>query len=118
VCFSSTPKAPATTVPSYVHNPYLDGGAYGNTVDSNRVGTSALTIGLDPNSGNRAGINDPNPRPLASTLGLAPGTYNNLNAGAGNGAPAGGIGSGTGGQPNPGAAGSGNGGGGVRGINR
>lgn len=102
MCFSSTPKAPATTVPSYVHNPYLDGGAYGNTVDSNRVGTSALTIGLNPvmSLGNHVGISDPNqpqfqaPGPSATT----PSTPNPGAAGGGNG--------------------GGNGGGGVRGINR
>lgn len=42
--------APTNSQPQYVHNPYLDGGAYGNSVDANRIGTSALTIGLDPQS--------------------------------------------------------------------
>lgn len=41
-------SAPTNSQPQYVHNPYLDGGAYGNSVDANRIGTSALTIGLDP----------------------------------------------------------------------
>lgn len=40
--------APTNAAPQYIHNPYLDGGAYGNSVDANRIGTSALTIGLDP----------------------------------------------------------------------
>lgn len=41
-------SAPTNAQPTYIHNPYLDGGAYGNSVDANRIGTSALTIGLDP----------------------------------------------------------------------
>ena len=47
MCLGS-PKAPTPTVqdPDYVHNPYLDGGAYGNQLDANRIGTDALTIGL------------------------------------------------------------------------
>jgi hypothetical protein len=55
-------------MPSYVHNPYLDGGAYGNTVDANRIGTSALTIGLTGGSGT------PRDGTTRSTIGIGTGT--------------------------------------------
>ena len=45
---SATPKDPTVIQPGYVHNPFLDGGPFGQSVDANRIGTSALTIGLDP----------------------------------------------------------------------
>jgi hypothetical protein len=74
VC-SSSPSAPTVQQPDYVHNPYLDGGAYGNSVDANRIGTSALTIGLDPSAAAavNAGVGVPapqtkaTPQPVAAT---------------------------------------------------
>lgn len=60
MCFSANAPRPVTTVPQYVHNPYLDGGAYGNTMDANRIGTSALTIGLN-NPAPRSGLGGPQP---------------------------------------------------------
>lgn len=90
MCSVKSPT-PTNAAPQYVHNPYLDGGAYGNSVDANRVGTSALTIGLDPQSRTGGVIGtgltiDPS----------APGTTSNLptnpsNPGSGNPLPTPGI---------------------------
>jgi hypothetical protein len=71
MCSVKAPSTPTPAPPEYVHNPYLDGGQYGNNVDANRIGTSALTIGLNPASATpNMGIG-PNPGRAAAT-GMTP----------------------------------------------
>jgi hypothetical protein len=89
--------APTNAAPQYIHNPYLDGGAYGNSVDANRIGTSALTIGLDPKGTGAVGPG----------LTIPPGDLGNGGTGGGGDVGAG-NGGGTGGKPTGGGGGGNN----------
>lgn len=94
--------APTNSQPQYVHNPYLDGGAYGNSVDANRIGTSALTIGLDPQAAKGAGPTGgltiaPTITPVNQN---PPGTGGNGGAGNGDGGGGNGGGRAPGSRPN------------------
>lgn len=106
MCSVKSPT-PTNAPPSYVHNPYLDGGAYGNSVDANRIGTSALTIGLDPKGTGAVGPG----------LTITPPVYNpggSLNTPDTPGSSSGGSGNGAGNTGGGGASPGNPGGGGIR----
>lgn len=101
---SVSAKSPTNAPPQYIHNPYLDGGAYGNSVLANRIGTSSLTIGLDPTAG-RGAVNPglTIPPPVTYNPGGSPNTPDtpgSSSGGGGNGP--GNTGGGGSGPGNPG----------------